>query len=117
MSQKDIATSLHHKKTSTTDRYVLKSKMSTQAKVVNQLPDVTGKPMELRKTGTHDAISVESPVSLRAACATGASSVEFGGVGEAEEKQKTPISVKESGFINERDGTRTRNIRIDSPVL
>ena len=79
---------------------------------MESLPDVMPLPLPLRKTGTDDAMTLGC---MRASAApNGRSSVEFGG---DDGRQKTAFSEENRGFQGERDGTRTRNHRIDSPVL
>ena len=90
------------------DRYT-KATMQARQRTIGSLPDVL--PLPLRKTGTDDAVTL--PV-----CATtapnGRTSAELGGESG---QQKTAFSEEKRGLSNERDGTRTRNHRIDSPVL
>jgi hypothetical protein len=97
VSQKDVAASLHHTKTSTTDRYVMKGKLKTQARVVQVLPDV----IPLRKTGTAgaaDAIGQNpnagpaAPARLTGACPTAATSVESSGVVSTTQQTTNPDS-------------------------
>ena len=103
--QKDIQASLNHTRSSTTDRYV-KSGLRAKAKAVNALPAVLADAIVLSATGTGGG----GPTCLPNAWPTEGTPANTG-----ERKKPTPESGV--GLISEGDGTRTRNHRIDSPVL
>ena len=54
LSQKDIMASLHHSRSSTTDRYT-KATAAARQKTVGSLPDVM--PLAFKRTGTDEAIA------------------------------------------------------------
>ena len=115
--QKDIQASLHHTRSATTDRYV-HADLAAKQKAVNSLPEVL--PVGLKATGTYGPLSEVSgmnEVCLSGACATVHSCMDSNGQSDAAPASKNPIPDLETGFTRERDGTRTRNHRIDSPVL
>ena len=65
--------------------------------------------MTLAATGTDETPNTpRGQKRLTGACQNRRRPAEFGG-------NKNPDSASESGFSSERDGTRTRNHRIDSP--
>ncbi len=104
--QKDIAGSLHHAKTSTTDRYVHSGRDARRAALA-ALPEIKS------ATGT-DGKGVDDRAAYRFAYRAGRAEAGSGG---SEGEQKTAFPGGKRGLISEGDGTRTRNHRIDSPVL
>jgi integrase len=100
VNQKDIQASLHHTRSATTDRYV-HADIEAKARAVNSLPDVLPEVVAKIATGTG---------CFASALPTQCSSVESGGM-------KNRVPIVENAVVNEGDGARTRNHRIDSPVL
>lgn len=103
--QKDIAASLHHTRTSTTDRYV-HADFAAKARAVAALPDVASEPQPavLSATGTDD----ETP-RLSCACHTGWTQADSGG-------QDTTPNASENEVLIRSGGIRTPNQGIMSPL-
>jgi len=116
-AQSTIAASLHHTKTSTTDRYVHPD-LDAKARAVNALPDVS--PPDAPDRETMKATGTDGPVDavcLSPACQPERRTMAIGGSMSHPGANKNPVSSLETGFSSEGDGARTRNHRIDSPVL
>ena len=130
--QKDIQASLHHTRSATTDRYV-HADLAAKARAVNALPELAivvaaggGEPagegaagpasQALAATGTEGitGASAGDGGRMSRACQNGRAPVAFGRVGGG---MKNPSPESGEGFLSEGDGARTRNHRIDSPVL
>jgi integrase len=101
--QKDIQGSLHHTRSSTTDRYV-HSDITSRSRAVNALPEIMPMALAMPATGT-DGKSLYDCLSK--ACAD---------VHSRAEHNRVP-AIGNAVAASEGDGARTRNHRIDSPVL
>ncbi len=120
ISQSTIAASLHHTKTSTTDRYIHPD-LEAKARAVNALPNVapdSPDKEELKATGTDGKRNLATDaVCLSVACPDQRRTVAFSGSMSYHGAKENPVPESETGFGSEGDGARTRNHRIDSPVL